>query len=480
MNFDFNDTPDFAALTRELCRFASGVVADENEALFARLGTELPFEVQRFRSGEEYNGWQVPQNWRVAKALIYRDGKVVFDGRAHTLGVGRYSKSFTGDLDWDALRAHLVTNENLPDGYMFHCLWQYRPWAADWALSVPYKIYKTLGPGSYRVELVTEYEPGEMLVAAFEHKGRSNKTIVFNTNTCHPHQANDGFAAVTVMIRLFQWLKTQDTYYSYRLLLAPEHLGSVFYLRDRPREDLERLVCGIFAEMMGTGGSICCTSTFLGGQRLDHALTNALRHHTKAHRMVPWRSGAGNDETVWEAPGYEVPFVEITRSENPLCHYPQYHSSLDSPELMDDGQLCEFSRMMQHAVATLECDSVMHRSFDGLICLSNPKYDLYLERFDPTIDKNIDEEMEKWGHLLDYLMRYFDGKMSVLDIAEKHQLPFDRLYRYLRRFEDKGLIRMEMKPIERLPISRPEKRPAVAAKSDSAKADLAADLAKVS
>jgi aminopeptidase-like protein len=456
MILDLEDQPEFLDLTRELCRFASGVVADDNEALFRRLTAELPFKVLRFRSGEEFNGWQVPNNWHVRKALLYRDGKAVFDGRTHTLGVGRYSRSFVGELGWDDLRPHLVTNENLGSAYMFHCLWQYRPWAADWALSVPHDIYRSLGPGSYKVELVTEYEPGEMLVAEYEHRGRSETTIVFNTNTCHPHQANDGFAAVAVMIRLFQWLSRQDTYYSYRLLLAPEHLGSVFYLRDRRPEDLDRMVCGIFAEMMGTKGAICATSTFLGGQPLDRALMNTLRHYSKAHRMVPWRSGAGNDETVWEAPGYEVPFVEITRSENPFLHYPEYHSSLDSPELMSSDQLGEFYRVLQRVIGVLECDSVLHRKFNGLICLSNPRYDLYLERFDPTIDKNLDEVAEKWGHLLDSLLRYFDGRTSILDIAEKHDLPFDRLYRYLARFEEKGLIRREFKAVQRVPISQPE------------------------
>jgi len=450
-----HQTPEFLELTRELCRFATGVVADDNEALFQRLCTELPFTIHRFKSGEEYNGWQIPDNWRVRKALLYRDGQIVFDGQSHTLGVARYSRSFQGTLEWDELCAHLVTNENQPDAYMFHCLWQYRPWAADWALCIPHRIYRKLGPGSYKVELVTEYEPGEMLVGEFCHKGRSSKTIVFNTNTCHPHQANDGFAAVAVMIRLFQWIAGQDTFYSYRLVLAPEHLGSVFYLRDRPPEDLHSLVCGIFAEMMGTGGDICATSTFLGGHLLDRAIANTLRHHSKGHRLVPWRSGAGNDETVWEAPGYEVPFVEITRSENPLCHYPEYHSNLDSPDLMDAAQLDEFYQVLQRIICIIEKDCVLQRNFNGLICLSNPKYDLYLERFDPTIDKNLDLDAEKWGHLLDYLLRYFDGKMSVLDIAEKHGLPFDRLHRYLLGFQDKGLLQMIFKPLERLPLSQP-------------------------
>ena len=114
-------------LTRDLCAFASGVVADDNEALFARIDRELPLTLHRFKSGDTFNGWAVPDNWRVHKAEIRRGGKVVFDGRSHTLGVARYAKSFKGKLSWDELRPHLVTNPELPDAYVFHCVWQYRP-----------------------------------------------------------------------------------------------------------------------------------------------------------------------------------------------------------------------------------------------------------------------------------------------------------------------------------------------------------------
>ena len=174
-----------------------------------------------------------------------------------------------------------------------------------------------------------------MIVAHHHKAGRCDKTIVFNAHTCHPHMANDGFAGVAILIRLFQWLQTRETHYSYRLVLGPEHLGTVFYLRDRPRHDIDRLVCGVFAEMPGTRGPVKAASTFLGDQMIDHAFANVLRHHCPAHRLVPWRRGAGNDETVWEAPGYEVPFVEVTRCEDQWAPYREYHSSLDTPELME-------------------------------------------------------------------------------------------------------------------------------------------------
>lgn len=449
----FDDLPDFIGLTRDLCGYATGVVADDNEPMFARLTRELPLAFHRWPSGEESNGWTVPDNWRVERALLYRDDRPIFDGTSHALAVARYSRSFRGELSWEELRPHIVSNPELPDAHMFHCMWQYRPWDADWALCLPWSVARTLGPGRYRVELETRRSPGEMIAAVHDKPGRSDRVIVFNAHTCHPNQANDGFAAVAVLIRLFQWLAEFETEYTYRLVLAPEHLGTVFYLRDREPGEIERMVCGVFPEMGGTGGPVRVCSTLLGGLTIDAAFANVLRHHARAHVLSPWRCGAGNDETVWEAPGYEVPFVELTRSERPELHYPEYHSSRDTPDLMDPGQLLEFYRILQRVIEIFETDSLLYRRFDGLICLSNPRYDLYLERFDPTVDKALDADAETWGHLLDSLLRYFDGSMSVLDIAERHRLPYDRLLRYLRRFEEKGLIDMEFRPMKRPPIS---------------------------
>ena len=209
------------------------------------------------------------------------------------------------------------------------------------------------------------------------------------------------------------------------MIVAPEHLGSVFYLRDHPVDEVNRIVSGVFAEMPGNEAPVCVTSTFLGGQKLDRAFANAVRHCCRNGRTSDWRNGVGNDETVWESPGYEIPTAEITRSHNPNEPYPEYHSSLDNPDLMDLEQVYEFYEILRKVINTLENDARMYRKFDGLICLSNPEYDLYFERHDPAIDKNLSVDDEKWGHLLDYLFRYFDGSMSVLDIAEKHELPFD-------------------------------------------------------
>jgi len=441
-------------LLRELCAYRTAVVADGNESLFARVAQELPLDILRFRSGDTYNGWTVPQNWKVKRAKLFRNGVEVFDGTANALGVAYYSKSFSGELDWEELKPKLATNPDLPDAYMFHCMWQYRPWDTDWSLAVPYRLYETLGPDRYRVELETEYADGEMLVGVTHKAGASRKTIVFNSHSCHPHMANDGFAGTAVLIRLMQWLADRDTFYSYRFVLGPEHLGTVFYLRDLPREEVDEMVAGVFEEMPGTQGPMKATETFSGGHMLDNAFANALRHSGRPYTLVPWRKGAGNDETVWEAPGYEVPFVEFTRCEDQFAPFREYHSSLDTPDLMDPARMKEMLEVLRQTVEVLEGNAVVQRRFDGLICLSNPQYDLYMERPDPTVVKDLEEDAEKWGHLLDCLFRYMDGTMTVLDIANRHDLPFGRLLRYLRRFEDKGLVTLRHAEIDRIQPQR--------------------------
>src|SRR6266851_4597397 len=116
---------------------------------------------------------------------------------------------------------------------------------------------------------------------------------------------------------------------------------------------------------------------------------------------------------------------------------------------MNPAQLEEMLKILQKVVFTVEHNARVRRRFDGLICLSNPAYDLYFERRDPAIEKDLGDDQEKWGYLLDCLLRYLDGSTTVLDISERHDLPFDELYAYLKRFEDKGLVRIDFEPLTR-------------------------------
>ncbi len=451
-----DDPHGILELTDELCAFPVGVVADANAALFERIAREVPLRVHRHPSGDTHLGWEVPPLARVRRARVLRDGEVVLDGDEHPLVVAMGSRSFTGDLDLDDLRPHLVTDPARPGAYVFHCRWQYRPWEADWALSIPHERYRRLTPGTYRVELEVDRLPGEMLVADATHHGDDPRTFVFNSHTCHPGQANDGMVGVATLIRLLQHLRGRRTRWSYRVVFGPEHLGTVFHLRDMPRDELELLMGGVFVEMTGVPAPLVATSTFTGGHVLDRAFGHVLGHLPLGGRAAGWREGAGNDETVWEAPGHEVPFVELTRCRDVFDPYPEYHSSLDVPASLDVAHVDEAFRALLAVVDILERDCTAHRRFDGLVCLSNPAYDLYPERPDPAIHSDVDEQGLRWGRLVDHLLRWMDGSMTALDMADAVGLPFAAVRDYLDRFAARGLTDLRPVPLVRAPISRRE------------------------
>ena len=97
------------ALTRDLCGIKSGIVCDGNAKLFRRIGQELPLDIFKYRSGDEYNGWVIPDNWTVQEAYIYFDGKLIYDGATNALGVAQYSNSFEGEVDLDTLKKHILS-----------------------------------------------------------------------------------------------------------------------------------------------------------------------------------------------------------------------------------------------------------------------------------------------------------------------------------------------------------------------------------
>ena len=66
-------------LVEKLYPFAYSVTSRDSDRAVEAFRSELPFDVHEFASGLELNGWLVPPEWRVLKAEIRRDGKIVYD-----------------------------------------------------------------------------------------------------------------------------------------------------------------------------------------------------------------------------------------------------------------------------------------------------------------------------------------------------------------------------------------------------------------
>lgn len=237
---------------------------------------------------------------------------------------------------------------------------------------------------------------------------------------------NDGLSGVPVILELFRWLVDRDTHFSYLGVLAPEHLGTVFYLSDMPWDRRASLRAGVFVESIGSETPLRLQESFYGDSIIDEVAEYVLRDLQPNLDIGPFRTVVGNDETVWEAPGIEVPMVSITRHP-----FPQYHTSEDSVANQSRDRLDEVLHACQRIVTILEDDRTAARQFEGLVALSNPRLDLYRTRANLALDNTLSPADLRWGLLQDYIMRYLDGRHSLFHIAQSADLPFEEIRDYI-------------------------------------------------
>ena len=404
------------------------------------LGEYLPFEVHEYATGSEHNGWVIPDSWEASRAEIRRDGELIYDGSANALGVIGYSQSFQGTLTREELLPHLFFHAERPDDLVYHSNLYYRLGERDWGFSVPGKWRDSLKPGEYEVNLETTFASGTMKVLDYVLPGESEDTIIINAHNCHAGQANDDLSGVVAGIEAIKQLSSREhRRFTYRLIVAPEHFGTVFFLARLPDETISRFRHAMFLETVGNDNRLALQHSFTGEADVDRAGVQVISESDPEFEEFGFRERIGNDETVWEAPGYEVPTISLTR-----FPFPEYHSSKDTPEIILDERLDGAVKAVLGIADVLEGNSVMHRKFTGLIALSNPKYDLYISPgADPSQRAGEANYDKAWNHLMDMLPRYFDGKTTLLDISERHGIPFHLVRDYVQRFEEKGLISLE-------------------------------------
>ena len=412
-------------------------VSPDADRLVARLRKELPFELRAFDSGTEKNGWQIPNSWHYTKAEIRKDGALVYDGRAHPLGVAGYSPSVRKMVGLEELRDHLVYSNEWPEDLVFHCTHFFRPLEREWGFSVPKALFDSLGEGDYEVLIEAVEAPGTLNALEYRLPGASDEEVFFHAHSCHPGQANDDLSGVACGIELFKRLARRgDRKYTYTLLVSPELFGSFFWLESLPKERAAKLKYGVMLKSVGNDAPMKLQLSYPGDAEIDLAGRNALRSVQGDFVEGPFRRVYGNDETIFEAPGYEIPTISLTR-----YPFPEYHTSRDTPEIIPEARLEETVAILERLCFALDHNHRLQRHFDGLLGLSHPRYDLYQRYYNPAERDGAGRGGQyDWHYLMIDMFRDLDSRIGLLEIAERHRLPFDEVLAYFTKFRDTGAI----------------------------------------
>ncbi len=417
---------------RDLTPLNRAICSSDLDYTLAYLGNLLPMALREYTAAEEHNGWVIPPKWDVLEATISRDGTLVYDGTAHALGVIALSMPFEGRVSRDELQTHLFYDHRYDDSLTFHFRQQFRTWDRDWGFCVPKTLFDSLAPGDYDVRIVTREAVGTLKVLVGAHAGSLPFTVALCASPDHAGVANDGLAGAVVGVEVLRRLAGRSTKFTYQLVLAPGIMGTEYYLgRLAPAERWQILEC-LCLWMLGSRTQLSLQESRGGRSNIEYALAKAMDGLGAPYKHGGFESIIINDEYLWEA--YGIPTCSLSR-----FPYPEYHSSRDDLSIISKESLEEAVTIVLKAVDEMEATTLVEKRFEGTVCLSNPRYDLYVDPGQVSFGEKIRVDQRRLRMLQDFLPS-LRSPVTSRSLAARFELPEETILDYLRKWEDKGLL----------------------------------------
>ena len=205
-------------------------------------------------------------------------------------------------------------------------------------------------------------------------------------------------------------------------MFLPETIGSIAYLSQNENL-IPKLKAGIFLEMLGNDNEFALQFSRQSNTILDKIARNILKSKYPNFSQGEFREVIANDEMVFNGPGLDIPMISLSR-----WPYPEYHTSDDNLSIISSEKLEASKNIILEIIETLEQNYCPKRKFVGPPFLSG--YGLWVDWQD-DLAQNL---------LLEKIFMEFEGDKSIIDISEQFDLPFKKVYDYVNKFVDVGLV----------------------------------------
>jgi aminopeptidase-like protein len=287
------------------------------------------------------------------------------------------------------------------------------------------------------VVIETTFEPGTLKVGEVVIPGESDETFVLVAHLCHPAMVNDDLTGVVVGLDVARALLAGPRpYYTYRLLILPETIGSVAYLSHN-ESLIPSMVGGLFLEMLGNDSPHALQGSFTQDSQPDRCFISALPALDPLSYHAPYRMVINNDERQFNAPGVRVPMLSLSRvlrRDSPDWPYPEYHSNLDTPAIVTPERLEASRAVVLGLIQAWERNQYVVNCFKGEVFCSG--YGIWIDyRENPEGHRRLFEIMERC-----------DGGRTVADIAVQLGISFQAVWEVVSLLEEKGLVEFSRTP----------------------------------
>jgi aminopeptidase-like protein len=397
------------ALAAEIFPICRSITGNGVRQTLEILGRQIEIDRHEVPTGTDVFDWTIPREWNIRGAWIKNaHGERIVDFDHSNLHVMGYSVPVRRQIALAELKAHIHTLPEQPDLIPYRTSY----YSEDWGFCMTHRQFETLREETYEVMIDSSLENGFLTYGEYLHKGETTDEFLLSAHICHPSLANDNCSALAVLAYLARRLSRMKTRYSYRFIFAPGTIGSITWLAHN-EDKLHRIKHGMVFSMLGDGGGPTYKRSRRGDATIDRAVAHVLHHSGMAPTVVDF-SPYGYDERQYCSPGFDLPVGLLQRSK--FGSIPQYHTSADNLEFITPGHLAQSYRLITSALDVIENDAVFVNRF----AKCEPqlgKRGLYR-----AIGGHKDVAASNMAML--WVLNLSDGKHSLLDIAERANLPF--------------------------------------------------------
>lgn len=398
------------ALAAEIYPICRSITGNGVRQTLEKLGRHIPIEICEVATGTNVFDWTIPREWNIRDAYIKDSrGQRIVDFARSNLHVMSYSVPVRGTITLAELKSHIHTLPEQPDLIPYRTSY----YAEDWGFCMTHRQFESLDEETYEILIDTSLEDGFLTYGEYLHQGETAEEFLLSAHICHPSLANDNCSSLAVLTHLARHLSHVKTRYSYRFIFAPGTIGAITWLALN-EDKTDRIKHGLVVSMLGDGGGPTYKKSRRGDAPIDRVLTHVLRHSGSTPTILDF-SPYGYDERQYCSPGFNLPVGLLQRSQ--WGTIPQYHTSADNLDFIKPEHLAQSYRLMASALDVIEND--------GFFVNTAPKCEPQLGKRGLYRAMGGHKDVAASNMAMLWILNLSDGTHSLLDIAERANLPFE-------------------------------------------------------
>ena len=410
--------------------------------------------------------WKIPPGYKVIKGELKNSkGELICSHEINPMHLWPYSPSFSGIVNYHELKKRILVDFERPDAILFHFRNQFRFWKAEWGFSLNVKQFSMLDQNDkFSVDIKTEFYSAPIRQFV-KNKPKGNKNLILVAHLDHFRQLNDGLGSAILNNEVVLDLDGKLDNLNLCSLNSVEIVGSVYFLKGN-NLNFSNTVAAISTNGLTLEGNFIFQLSGKKDSQINKIIKLLHLVYEKNSKLEKFREGWGNDEIAFEVPGVSIPCVSVHRGP-----HENYHTHLDDFSKFSDKAFLESKNLLKNIITSLDQNyNIEIKNWDGLICLSNPDINLYIEplRISGIMQESNIKDLWFLNNLPLYEIEYlkenshrvisFTNKFqsylshnyntTIVDIAFEFSLPINFVKGYFKKLEDMDFISLVYKDLD--------------------------------